>query len=153
MLMHVEFPALRVVSFWQDTLAGRLGLIGVQVLSSNLNLLVPQLSLQYGVLVQGPKMKGAGSKESSPSCKFNTYLCTVGQCHSLPFPYLSKSPRLCQDPSCNLHLTPFLSSFERRGLFRRRSRRTSNPSIGKERFLQGRLKTPLDNMSASLCYS
>ena len=140
MLMHIEFPALRVVSFWQDMLAGRFGLIGVQVLNSSLNLLVPQLALQYGVLIQGPKMKGAERMVSSLPCKINTHLCTVGQRHSPPFPLLLKCPHLCQDPSCNLHLSPFLSSSERAGVCRRRSCRTSNRSIGKDRFLHGRLK-------------
>ena len=140
---HFEFPILRVVSFWQDMLGGRFGLIGVQVLNSSLNLLEPQLSLQCEVLIQGPKMKGAERMVLSPSCKINTHLCTLGQRHSLPLPLLLKSPCSCQDPSCNLHLsplTPFLSSSERAGVCRRRSCRTSNRSIGKERFLQGRLK-------------
>ena len=57
---HLESPVLRVSWFWQEMLAGRFGLTRLQVLSSSPNLLVPQLSLQYGVLVQGPKMNGAG---------------------------------------------------------------------------------------------
>ena len=152
---HFEFPILRVVSFWQDMLAGRFGLIGVQVLNSSLNPLVPQLSLQCEVLIQGPKMKGAGRMALSPSCKINTHLCTLGQRHSLPLPLLLKSPCSCQDPSCNLHLsplTPFLSSSERAGVCRRRSCRTSNRSIGKDRFLQGRLKHQLDNVSLIMLF-
>ena len=143
---HFEFPILRVVSFWQDMLAGRFGLIGVQVLNSSLNPLEPQLSLQCEVLIQGPKMNGAGRMVLSPSCKINTHLCTLGRRHSLPLPLSTfplKCPHLCQDPSCNLHLsplTPFLSSSEGAGVCRRRSCRTSNRSIGKDRFLQGRLK-------------
>ena len=149
---HFEFPILKVVSFWQDMLAGRFGLIGVQVLNSSLNPLVPQLSLQCEVLIQGPKMKGAGRMALSPSCKINTHLCTLGQRHSLPLPLLLKSPCSCQDPSCNLHLTPFLSSSEGAGVCRRRSCRTSNRSIGKDRFLQGRLKHQLDNVSLIMLF-
>ena len=59
---HFESPVLRVSWFWQVMLSGRFGLMGVQVLISNLNLLSPQVSLQYGVFFQGPKMKGAGKK-------------------------------------------------------------------------------------------
>ena len=59
---HIESPVLRVCWFWQEMLAGRFELIGVQVRNSSLNLLVPQVSLQYGVLVQLPKMNGAGKK-------------------------------------------------------------------------------------------
>ena len=59
---QLEFPVLRVSWFWQEMLAGRFGLIGVQVRNSSLNLLVPQVSLQYGVVVQLPKMNGAGKR-------------------------------------------------------------------------------------------
>ena len=59
---QLEFPVLRVSWFWQEMLAGRFGLIRVQVLNSSLNLLVPQVSLQYGVGVQFPKMNGTGKK-------------------------------------------------------------------------------------------
>ena len=59
---HFESPVLRVSWFSQVMLSGRFGLIGEQVLISNLNLLSPQLSLQYGVVVQFPKMNGAGRK-------------------------------------------------------------------------------------------
>ena len=85
---QLEFPVLRVVWFWQEMLAGRFGLIGVQVLISSPNLLVPQLALQKVVVVQGPKMKGAGRKVSSLSCKINTHSCTVGLPHSPPLPHL-----------------------------------------------------------------
>ena len=135
---HIEFPALRVIWFWQEMLSGRFGLIRVQVLSSCLNLLVPQVSLQYRVLVQGPKMKGSTRKVLSAIHIFNAHLCTVGLHHSLPLRHLSKWSHLCQDPSCNLHLsslTPFLSSSEGAGVCRRRSCRTSNRSIGKDWFL------------------
>ena len=56
---HLESPVLRVSWFWQEMLEGRFGLTRLQVLSSSLNLLVPQVSLQYEVVVQGPKMNGA----------------------------------------------------------------------------------------------
>ena len=61
---HLEFPVLRVSWFWQEMLEGRFGfgLTRLQVLSSSLNLLVPQVSLQYEVVVQGPKMNGAGKR-------------------------------------------------------------------------------------------
>ena len=141
---HRDSPVLRVISFWQEMLASRFGLIRVQVLSSSMNLLVPQVSLQYEVLVQGPKMKGAERKVSSLSCKINTHSCTLGRRHSPPLPLLLQSAHLCQDRSCNLHvspLTPFLLSSERSGVCRRRSRKTSTRSIGKDRFPQGRLET------------
>ena len=139
---HLESPVLRVSWFWQEMLEGRFGfgLTRLQVLSSSLNLLVPQVSLQYEVVVQLPKMKGAGRMVSSLSCKFNTHLCTVGWSHSLPFPHLLKCAHSCQDPSCNLHLsplTPFVSSSERSGVCRRRSHRMSIRSIGKDLSLQG----------------
>ena len=59
---HFEYPVLRVGWFSQVMLAGRFGLTRLQVLISSLNLLSPQLVLQYGVLFQGPKMNGAGRK-------------------------------------------------------------------------------------------
>ena len=74
---HVEFPVWRVVSFWQDMLAGRFGLIGVQVLNSSLNRLVPQLALQYEVVVQGPKMKGAGEKVLAFFCEGSILTCAM----------------------------------------------------------------------------
>ena len=45
---HLESPVLRVSWFWQEMLEGRFGfgLTRLQVLSSSLNLLVPQVSLQ-----------------------------------------------------------------------------------------------------------
>ena len=61
---HLESPVLRVRWFWQEMLEGRFGfgLTRLQVLSSSLNRLVPQVSLQYEVVVQGPKMNGAGKR-------------------------------------------------------------------------------------------
>ena len=132
---HIESPVLRVSWFWQEMLAGRFGLIGVQVRNSSLNLLVPQVSLQYGVLVQLPKMNGAGKKGLNLffSCGIKTHMCTVGWRHTPP--HLSKCTHSCQDHSCNVHLSPrrpFVWSSERSGVCRRRSRRTSTQSIGKD---------------------
>ena len=59
---HVEFPVLRVSWFSQVMLAGRFGLTRLQVLISSLNLLSPQVLLQYEVFIQFPKMKGARRK-------------------------------------------------------------------------------------------
>ena len=61
---HLESPVLRVSWFWQEMLEGRFGfgLTRLQVLISSLNRLVPQVSLQYEVDIQGPKMNGAGKK-------------------------------------------------------------------------------------------
>ena len=132
---HISFPVLRVGWFWQEMLAGRFGLIGVQVRNSSLNLLVPQVSLQYGVGVQFPKMNGAGRKFSNLalSCGINTHMCNFGRRHTPPL--LSKRAHSCQDPSCNVHLSPrrpFVWSSERSWVCRRRSRRTSTQSIGKD---------------------
>ena len=43
---HLMSPVLRVSWFWQEMLAGRFGLMAVQVLVSSLNLFVPQDLLQ-----------------------------------------------------------------------------------------------------------
>ena len=56
---HVLVPVLRVSCFSQERYDGRLGLTGLQVLSSILNLLVPQDLSQYLVLLHGPNMNGA----------------------------------------------------------------------------------------------
>ena len=75
---HRKFPALRVSCFSQERYDGRLGLTGLQVLSSSLNLLVPQDLSQYSVLVHEPNMKGTRKYFRSFHESLYVYLCIYG---------------------------------------------------------------------------
>ena len=75
------FPVLRVSCFSQERYDGRLGLTGLQVLSSSLNLLVPQDLSQYSLLLHGPKMNGTRKYKSFHEWLF-VYLCIDGQHHT-----------------------------------------------------------------------
>ena len=125
-------------------LAGRFGLIGVQVLIWSFNLFFPHDLLQCFVFFQGPKMNGAAKKVSySLQCVINTHLCTVCHRHTLPPPHPSRSAHPCQDPFHTVHLKTFSWSSLGPGRCRRRSRRMSTLSIGKGLAHQ-RLEIPFD---------